>query len=72
MLKRHLGEIETVLEAATFPSREVLSAAGVHRPTQAGISGVAKEGADSVVVYGGYEDDEDSGDVIVPDISGFV
>lgn len=32
---------------------------------QAGISGSGEEGADSVVVSGGYEDDEDYGDVIV-------
>jgi putative restriction endonuclease len=31
----------------------------------AGISGAAAEGADSIVVSGGYEDDEDYGDLIV-------
>jgi putative restriction endonuclease len=37
----------------------------VHRPLQHGISGAAHEGADSIVVSGGYEDDEDYGDLIV-------
>jgi putative restriction endonuclease len=34
-------------------------------PLQAGISGTKAEGADSIVVNGGYEDDEDHGDEIV-------
>ena len=50
---------------ATFNSRSDLANSGIHRPLQAGISGGASEGADSVVVSGGYEDDEDYGDVIV-------
>ena len=37
----------------------------MHRPTQSGISGTRAEGADSIVVSGGYEDDEDYGDLIV-------
>jgi putative restriction endonuclease len=37
----------------------------VHRPLIAGISGSEKEGADSIVLSGGYEDDEDLGDEIV-------
>lgn len=38
--------------------------AGVHRPLQAGICGPAATGAESIVISGGYEDDEDHGDVI--------
>jgi putative restriction endonuclease len=48
-----------------FENRAELAAAGVHRHRQAGISGSASEGADSIVLSGGYEDDEDHGDVIV-------
>lgn len=48
-----------------FPDRRSLAAAGVHRPLQAGISGGAADGADSIVVSGGYEDDEDYGSIIV-------
>jgi putative restriction endonuclease len=39
--------------------------AGLHRPLVAGISGSETDGADSIVLSGGYEDDEDSGDVII-------
>src|SRR5665648_278714 len=46
------------------PARE-LSRAGGHRPTQAGIAGSQKAGADSIVVSGGYEDDQDLGDLII-------
>jgi putative restriction endonuclease len=42
-----------------------VAAAGIHRPLQAGISGSASEGADSIVVSGGYEDDEDHGDELI-------
>jgi putative restriction endonuclease len=56
MAERHFGEI---------PDRQALNEAGVHRPTQAGISGSGVEGADSIVVSGGYEDDIDAGDEIV-------
>ncbi len=37
----------------------------MHAPLQHGISGSESEGADSIVVSGGYEDDEDFGDLIV-------
>lgn len=48
-----------------FENRAELADAGVHRHRQAGISGSASEGADSIVLSGGYEDDEDHGNVIV-------
>jgi putative restriction endonuclease len=50
---------------ATYQSREAVAGAGLHKPTMAGISGAETEGADSIVVSGGYEDDEDYGNVIV-------
>jgi len=65
MAGRHFGEIEGIEEGALFATREDLSAADVHRPLQAGISGSQGEGSDSIVVSGGYEDDEDFGDLIV-------
>lgn len=37
----------------------------VHTPIQAGISGSQSEGAESIVLSGGYEDDTDYGDVII-------
>jgi putative restriction endonuclease len=64
-MPRTFGEIAGVPVGSTFPDRTALSRAGVHRPPQHGISGSQAEGADSIVVSGGYEDDEDYGDVIV-------
>jgi len=57
--------IEGHPEGKRFESRAELSEAGVHRPLIAGISGSEREGADSIVLSGGYEDDEDLGDEIV-------
>jgi len=59
------GAILDYPEGSFFESRLELSRAGVHRPTMAGISGTGKEGADSIVLSGGYEDDQDFGHVIV-------
>ena len=39
-----------------------VSEEGVHRPPVAGIAGKAKEGCQSIVLSGGYEDDEDNGE----------
>ena len=63
---RVFGHIPGVRVGATFANRRALSDAGVHGPTQAGISGSAADGgADSIVVSGGYEDDRDYGDEII-------
>lgn len=59
------GEIRGVLVGAAYADRELLSRAGVHRPTQGGIGGSQSVGADSIVVSGGYQDDEDLGDLVV-------
>ncbi|TFB73205.1 hypothetical protein E3O06_08205 [Cryobacterium glaciale] len=48
-----------------FVDRRELHDAFVHRPLQAGISGTKSDGADSVVVSGGYADDDDHGDYII-------
>jgi hypothetical protein len=63
--KRVFGHIPGYPEGSRFESRAELSEAGVHRPTMAGISGSESEGADSIVLSGGYEDDEDLGEEIV-------
>jgi len=62
---RIFGEILGYPEGAEFESYKALNAAGVHLPRQAGISGSQEEGADSLVVSGGYEDDQDFGDEII-------
>jgi putative restriction endonuclease len=63
--KRIFGEIDGVTEGDSFASYAELNQSKVHMQTQAGISGSQSEGADSIVVSGGYEDDQDFGDVIV-------
>ncbi|MGW2743264.1 YDG/SRA domain-containing protein [Streptomyces sp. NPDC001450] len=59
------GAVPGVDVGQPFADRRALAAALVHRPNQAGICGTAEQGAESIVVSGGYEDDEDYGDVIV-------
>jgi putative restriction endonuclease len=61
---RRFGEIPGIPVGTLFANRAAVAAAGVHRPLVAGISGGAAEGADSIVLNGGYEDDRDYGDVI--------
>ena len=65
MVARVFGNIPGVTEGTEFDDRTALHNSDVHRPPQAGISGSQHEGADSIVVSGGYEDDEDYGDTIV-------
>jgi putative restriction endonuclease len=65
MSDRTFGEISGIPVGSSYVSRQEMSRLGIHRPTQAGISGSATEGADSIVLSGGYEDDEDFDDVIV-------
>lgn len=62
---RIFGNIKGILVGDIFNTRIDLSIAKVHRPIQAGISGSEKEGSDSIVISGGYEDDEDLDDVII-------
>ena len=64
-MTRTLGEIPGYPPGTVFQSRQSLSEAGLHKPTMAGISGAEDEGADSIVLSGGYEDDKDLGNEIV-------
>jgi putative restriction endonuclease len=59
------GEIPGYPPGSTFSSRDDVRQAGLHRHNQRGISGNFDEGADAIVVNGGYVDDEDYGDRIV-------
>ena len=59
------GDLPEIPVGTPFTSRRALLDAGVHRQLQAGIAGGAYTGAESIVVSGGYEDDEDYGDLIV-------
>jgi putative restriction endonuclease len=65
MATRVFGDIPGVAVGTIFPDRTALAEAGVHRPLQAGISGSGLDGAESIVVSGGHEDDEDHGDEVV-------
>lgn len=62
---RVFGHIPGTTVGQIFKDRAELAKAGVHKPTQVGISGGGKEGADSIVLSGGYEDDQDNGYVII-------
>lgn len=65
-IERRFGAVPGVPLGATFPDRVALSKAGVHRPTQPGICGSNDgEGAESIVLSGGYADDAFFGDRLV-------
>jgi putative restriction endonuclease len=59
------GPVPGIAPGHEFANRLELWSAGVHRQTQAGISARQGEGAESIVLSGGYEDDEDLGAVII-------
>lgn len=59
------GPVPGIAPGHEFANRLELWSAGVHRQTQAGISARQGEGAESIVLSGGYEDDEDLGPVII-------
>ncbi|KAL0949553.1 hypothetical protein HGRIS_009602 [Hohenbuehelia grisea] len=59
------GHIPGVPIGSTWKNREDCSKAGVHSPLRGGIAGNKNDGAFSVVLSGGYEDDEDNGEDIL-------
>jgi SAD/SRA domain len=59
------GEIPGNPEGTPYPDRAAVRTAGVHLPPRHGIAGRAAVGAESIVVSGGYEDDEDFGNLIL-------
>lgn len=65
MAEIQFGEISGIIEGQLFKDRKALAAAGIHRPLQGGIDGNGKEGSSSIVLNGGYVDDEDLGDIII-------
>jgi len=64
-VSRQFGEIQGFPIGSTWSNRKELSNSGVHAPPMGGISGTAAEGSDSIVVNGGYEDDDDLGFEII-------
>lgn len=65
MREKNFGEIEGVKEGDEFRNRRELYENNVHKHLRAGISGSEREGADSIVISGGYKEDEDYGDIII-------
>ncbi|WP_262889961.1 YDG/SRA domain-containing protein [Spirosoma taeanense] len=63
MSMRVFGHVSFYRLGDSFKTRIELAQSGVHKPRQAGISGSVTEGADSIVLSGGYEDDEDFGQI---------
>src|SRR5690242_13542992 len=59
------GELPGNPPGTTYVSRAELRGAGLHRHDQAGISGDYDDGADAIVVSGGYKDDIDYGSWIL-------
>lgn len=64
MADRTFGHVPGNPPGTTYVDRDALSGARVHGPNQGGIWG-GQDGAESVVVSGGYVDDQDYGDVII-------
>ncbi|KAJ2739936.1 hypothetical protein GGI20_006025 [Coemansia sp. BCRC 34301] len=58
----HIGPIPGVHVGQSWRYRIHLSATGVHRPPVAGIAGTSSTPAVSIVLAGGYPEDEDRGD----------
>jgi putative restriction endonuclease len=65
MAEKHFGHVAGALVGQEFRNRTALANAAVHPPLMSGIHGTSKDGTDSIVVSGGYPDDEDLGDVII-------
>lgn len=64
MPERTYGEIDGFPPGSTFTNRLDLAASGVHRPRIGGICG-GQDGAESIVVSGGYPDDQDYGTELI-------
>ena len=65
MAEKVFGNIPGQPVGKVHGDRGQLAASGIHPPLVQGIHGTARDGADSIVVSGGYDDDEDHGDVII-------
>ena len=65
MSKFRFGQPDQYEVGSIFDSRKALSDAGIHGPPMHGIWGRQREGACSIVMSGGYEDDIDELDYIL-------
>ena len=64
MADTYFGEVPGFAPGSHWGSRKEASADKVHRPPMAGICGTGATGAESIILNGGYEDDQDFGDEI--------
>ena len=62
---RLFGDVPGIALGAVFPNRKAVAESGLHGPWRSGIHGNRVEGASSIVVSGGYVDDEDLGQIII-------
>ena len=62
MPTNHFGPIPGIEVGTQWLFRMQCSEDGVHRPPVGGIHGTEKEGCQSIVISGGYEDDVDNGE----------
>uniref|UniRef100_T1IID2 RING-type E3 ubiquitin transferase n=1 Tax=Strigamia maritima TaxID=126957 RepID=T1IID2_STRMM len=60
--KDHFGAISNVNVGSMWKFRAQVAECGIHRPSVGGIHGRAEDGAYSIVLSGGYEDDLDNGE----------
>jgi putative restriction endonuclease len=60
-----IGALPGVQIGQAFQSRRQLYDADVHKTLQAGIVGSGPRGAESIVLSGGYADDEDDGEIVI-------
>ena len=61
--KNHFGPIPGIEVGMSWMFRMQICEQGLHRPPVAGIAGTAALGCPSLILSGGYEDDEDNGDM---------
>lgn len=59
------GEIAGIEEGSWFEGRKEMMPSSFHRNWGSGIDGNGNEGTAAIVLSGGYEDDQDLGDVII-------
>ena len=62
MPTNHFGPIPGIEVGTQWLFRMQVSEAGIHRPPVGGIAGTEREGCQSIVISGGYEDDVDDGE----------
>ena len=58
----HFGPIPGIEVGMSWQYRVQVAGTGIHRPPVSGIAGQSSIGCQSIVLAGGYEDDEDHGD----------